>query len=334
MAGPRIEPPERMVKRSATRMPPTPRRDAGPLPPTAEQDADPRQPTAARNADRLQPTPRRDVDPMVPTLARLTGRRRETADTWTLALEAGGPGDAFRFAPGQFNMLYVFGVGEVPISMSGDPGGPGPLVHTVRAVGAVSSALARARPGELIGVRGPFGAGWPLEQALGADVLVIAGGLGLAPLRPALYRLLAERQRFGRVVLLYGTRSPADILFRRELESWRRRLDLELEVTVDHASSDWRGNVGVVTTLIPRAAFDPLHSIAMVCGPEVMMRFAIASLRDVGLPDDAIYLSMERNMKCAIGHCGHCQLGPTFICKDGPVFRYDRVAGLLSAREI
>ncbi len=274
------------------------------------------------------------VDPMVPTVARLSGRRRETADTWTLALEAGGPEGAFRFAPGQFNMLYVFGVGEVPISMSGDPGRPGPLVHTIRAVGAVSSALAGTRPGASIGVRGPFGAGWPLEQAIGADVLVIAGGLGLAPLRPALYRLLAERQRYGRVVLLYGTRSPADILFRRELESWRRRLDVEIEVTVDHAAGDWRGNVGVVTTLIPRAAFDPLHSIALVCGPEVMMRFALASLRDAGLPEEAIYLSMERNMKCAIGHCGHCQLGPTFVCKDGPVFRYDRVRQLLSAKEI
>jgi NAD(P)H-flavin reductase len=274
------------------------------------------------------------ADPMVPAFARLSGRRRETADTWTLTLEFDGRDGAPGFVAGQFNMLYAFGIGEVPISMSGDPGRPGPLVHTVRAVGPVSSALARARSGERVGVRGPFGAGWPVEQAVGADVLVIAGGLGLAPLRPALYRLLAERQRYGRLVLLYGTRSPADILFRRELERWRRRLDLEIEVTVDHATSDWRGNVGVVTTLIPRAAFDPLNSIALVCGPEIMMRFAIASLRDAGLPDDAIYLSMERNMKCAIGHCGHCQFGPTFVCKDGPVFRYDRIGPLLSAKEI
>ncbi len=323
MTGPEAEP-----------VPPTLRRSAEPMERAAAAAAGPTRPMAEPGAAPLPPLARDSVDPMVPAVARLSGRRRETADTWTLAIEGGGPDGGFRFAPGQFNMLYVFGVGEVPISMSGDPGRPGPLVHTVRAVGAVSSALASARPGERIGVRGPFGTCWPLDQADGADVLVIAGGLGLAPLRPALYRLLAARRRYGRIVLLYGTRSPADILFRRELESWRRRLDVEIEVTVDHASGDWRGNVGVVTTLIPRAGFDPLHSIAFVCGPEVMMRFAIASLRAAGLPADAIWLSMERNMKCAIGHCGHCQLGPTFICKDGPIFRYDRIAALLSAKEI
>jgi NAD(P)H-flavin reductase len=307
----------------------------------AGPDADPMSSTLMAGAAPLATTNAADrgalsdaADPMVPTLARLVARRRETADTSTLSLEAEGPAASPGFAPGQFNMLYVFGVGEVPISMSGDPGRPGPLVHTVRAVGPVSRALASARLGDQIGVRGPFGAGWPLEAAVGADVVVIAGGLGLAPLRPALYRLLAERQRYGRMILLYGSRSPADILFRRELETWRGRLDAEIEVTVDHAGTDWRGNVGVVTTLIPRAGFDPLNSVALVCGPEVMMRFALASLRDAGLADDAIYLSMERNMKCAIGQCGHCQFGPTFVCKDGPVFRYDRVRALLGAKEI
>jgi NAD(P)H-flavin reductase len=173
-----------------------------------------------------------------------------------------------------------------------------------------------------------------MEAAFGRDVLLVAGGLGLAPLRPALYRLLAERAKFGRAALLYGTRSPGDILFRNELESWRRRLDIEVEVTVDHAAPDWRGNVGVVTTLIPRVAFDPDDTIAMMCGPELMMRFAAAALRDGGVPDDAIYLSMERNMKCAIGHCGHCQFGAPFVCRDGPVIRYDRIRRNLALREI
>jgi NAD(P)H-flavin reductase len=270
--------------------------------------------------------------PMVPEPYVVRSRGRETADTWTIELEPVA-GEAIDPEPGQFAMLTAYGVGEVPISLSGRGEG-GSLIHTIRDVGAVTAELCRISRGGTIGVRGPFGTTWPLEDARGADVVVLAGGLGLAPLRPALYRLLAERERYGRLALLYGTRSPADILFRRELESWRRRLELELEVTVDHASSDWRGNVGVVTRLIPRAAFDPLHSIALVCGPEVMMRFAVASLRDAGLPDDAIWLSMERNMKCAIGQCGHCQFGPTFVCKDGPVFRYDRIRTLLCAREI
>jgi len=271
-------------------------------------------------------------DPMLPKIARVRRRRRDTADVFTLDVET--EDGAMAFAPGQFNMLTVFGVGEVPISMSGDPGVAQPFIHTIRAVGPVSTALANLKPGAPLGLRGPFGVGWPVEAAAGHDIVFVAGGLGLAPLRPAFYRVLAERERYGNVALLYGTRSPDDILFRREIESWRQRLDLEVQVTVDHAREGWHGHVGVVTRLIPRADFDPLHTTAFVCGPEVMMRFAIASLRDAGVPDAAIYVSMERNMKCAIGLCGHCQFGPTFVCKDGPVFRYDRVRGILSLKEI
>ncbi len=163
---------------------------------------------------------------------------------------------------------------------------------------------------------------------------MIAGGLGLAPLRPLIYRLLATRKRYGRVSLLYGTRSPDDILFQRELESWRRKLDLDVLVTVDHATSEWHGNVGVVTTLIPRLAFDPAKTIAFACGPEVMMRFAAAGLNAAGVPDSAIYVSMERNMKCAIGHCGHCQFGTSLVCRDGPVYSHDQVRRLMSLKEI
>ena len=272
------------------------------------------------------------ADPMTPRVARVLRRRRDGPQVFTLDIEAEET-VAETFAPGQFNMLTVFGVGEVPISLSGDPT-ERRLVHTIRTVGPVSSALAGLGPGDALGLRGPFGAGWPMAEAAGRDVVVIAGGLGLAPLRPALYRLLAERERYGRIVLLYGTRSPQEILFRREIQAWRRRLDIDIEVTVDHAVGDWRGHVGVVTMLIPRAAFDPSHAIAFVCGPEVMMRFAIAALRHAGLEGEAIYLSMERNMKCAVGFCGHCQFGPVFVCRDGPVFRHDRVRNLLALKEI
>ncbi len=276
------------------------------------------------------------ADPMLPRVARVRRRRRDAPQVWTLDIEIenGGEPEDFAFAPGQFNMLTVFGVGEVPISMSGDPAEPRLLVHTVRAVGAVSAALTDLGAGDAIGLRGPFGAGWPMDEAVGRDVIIAAGGLGLAPLRPALYRLFAERARYGKIILLYGARSPDDILFRHEIQSWRRRLDIEIEVTVDHAASDWRGHVGVVTTLIPRADFDPLHAVAFVCGPELMMRFAIASLHQAGLDDESIYLSMERNMKCAVGFCGHCQFGTVFVCRDGPVLRHDRVQSLLALKEI
>lgn len=271
-------------------------------------------------------------DPMVPCIARVHRRRRDGPEVWTLEIET-EEAESGAFAPGQFNMLTAFGVGEVPISFSGDPATPRRLVHTIRVVGPVSRALARLKPRDALGLRGPFGVGWPMEEASGRDVLVIAGGLGLAPLRPVLYRLVAERERYGKVVLLYGTRSPDDILFRRDLEAWRARMDINVDVTVDHARSGWDGHVGVVTSLISRATFDSARTVAFVCGPEIMMRFTIAALRDAGLSDDGIYLSMERNMKCAIGFCGHCQFGPVFICRDGPVFRYDRVRAILGLKE-
>jgi NAD(P)H-flavin reductase len=165
-------------------------------------------------------------------------------------------------------------------------------------------------------------------------MIVVAGGLGLAPLRPVIYHLLGNRERYGRVVVLYGARGPAEFLYCRELEAWRRRLDVDISVTVDHAAADWRGNVGVVPALIPRTPVDPDHAVAMVCGPEIMMRFTVDALRRRGLAKDRIFVSMERNMKCAVGLCGHCQFGPAYVCRDGPVFRYDRIASLSSVREI
>lgn len=273
--------------------------------------------------------------PMLPDLFRVRQMRKETDDTFTLELgAASGSPHPFEFAAGQFNMLYVRGVGEVPISISGDPGRPDALIHTTREVGAVTRAMRTLKQGDVIGVRGPFGAGWPLESAVGQDAVIVAGGIGLAPLRPAIYRLLAERDRYGKVVILYGTRTPGDILFRREIEAWRARLDVDVYVTVDRSTEGWHGNVGVVTKLIPRAPFDPARAVAMICGPEVMMRFTATELLRRGVDATRIFVSMERNMKCGIGLCGHCQYGPTFICRDGPVYRYDTIAGLMSLREI
>jgi NAD(P)H-flavin reductase len=233
-------------------------------------------------------------------------------------------------------MLYAFGVGEAPISVSAVEDGAERLVHTIRDVGTVTGALCRARRGEAVGVRGPFGTSWPLPEAQGADLVIVAGGIGLAPLRPVLHEAVAHRERYGDVALLYGGRSPRELLYRSELERWRGRLDVELDVqvTVDGAGSDWRGRVGVVTELMPHARFDPDHAVAMVCGPEVMMRFAVAALLERGLPPERIWISMERSMRCAIGHCGHCMLGPAFICKDGPVLRYDRIGPFAAVRRL
>ncbi len=278
----------------------------------------------------LEPASR---DPMVPQVMRVAMRRQDAPDVFTLRLEP--QGDSLPpFAPGQFNMLTAFGVGESAISVSGDPAKGDGIIHTIRAVGAVSRALTELRRGDSLGLRGPFGVGWPMTELYGKDVILVAGGIGLAPLRPAIYRLLAERERFGEVAILYGTRSPSDILYRSEVESWRQRLDVDVQVTVDHADEGWYGHVGVVTTLLPRVAFDPDKTVALLCGPEIMMRFGVQALESVGVPDEAIYLSMERNMKCAIGLCGHCQLSPVFVCKDGPVFRYDQVRYLLALKEL
>ncbi len=271
---------------------------------------------------------------MEPLVFRIDRTRRNTDDTFTLELVPENPSDGFTYLPGQFNMLYVFGVGEAPISISGDPTQAPRLVHTTRVVGTVTSAMNELKPGDTIGIRGPFGSHWPVIEAEGQDIVILTGGIGLAPLRPALYHVLNNREKYGKVVLLYGARTPNDILYRKEIEQWRSRLDLEIHVTVDRATLDWKGNVGVVTTLIAKAPFDPLNTTALLCGPEVMMRYGAAGLIKRGVVPSDIFVSMERNMKCAVGLCGHCQLGPLFVCKDGPVFSYDQVRSYLTTWEI
>ncbi len=268
----------------------------------------------------------------LPAPWRVTGVRRESAEVVTLELEP-PPGEAFSFRPGQFSMLYAFGVGEVPISISGDPDGAAPVLHTIRDVGPVTHALCALGPGEAVGVRGPYGTHWPMEKAEDGDVVVVAGGIGLPPLRPALYHLLAHRDRYRRIVLLYGARTPRDLLFTGELAAWRSRFDLDVQVTVDAADGAWRGDVGVVPDLVGPARFDPASATAFMVGPEIMMRFTVRALLAAGLPGDRIFLSMERNMHCAAAMCGHCQLGPFLICRDGPVLCYRRLAPWLGRRE-
>ncbi len=258
---------------------------------------------------------------------------RETHDTFTMELAPAKGGPSLRYEPGQFTMLYVFGVGEVPISISGDPRGSA-LIQTVREVGTVTRRMAALRPGDVIGVRGPFGSTWPMAAAEGKDVVIAAGGVGLPPLRPVIHSVLAQRARFGRLVVLYGARSPGDMMFPRELKAWGRAPNTEVNMTVDRAAPGWKGNVGVVTTLIPNARFDPFNTVAMIVGPEVMMRFTVMELMKRRIPESRIFVSMERNMKCGIGLCGHCQIGPHFICKDGPVFRHDKVRSLVHLREV
>jgi NAD(P)H-flavin reductase len=255
---------------------------------------------------------------------------RELPDvfTWTFDVPGG-----FAFAPGQFNMVYVHGVGEVPISISGDPGDGGRLVHTIRAVGTVTRVMDTLSEGDVLGLRGPYGSAWPLDAIKGRDVLVIAGGLGLAPLRPAILRIRANRADYGRVVILYGARTPADLLYREELERWRGRFDVRLEAIVDRAGRDWLGRVGVVTRLLDDIPVEPDDAV-LVCGPEIMMRFAVRELERRGMQRDGIWISLERSMKCGIGLCGHCQLAGSFVCKDGPVFRFDRIAPYLAVREL
>ena len=274
-------------------------------------------------------------DTMIPAAARVAQVSKETHDTFTLRVEPESedgllPG----FEPGQFSMLYVRGVGELPISISGDPEERNKLVYTIRSVGKATHELVTQTDGSLIGLRGPFGTHWPLRESRGRDLIVVAGGIGLAPLRPAIYHVLRHRGDYGRLIVLYGARSPKDLLFKKQLTAWNYVPDTQVLITVDYGGLSWRGYVGVVTTLFRYVRLRPERTTAMLCGPEVMMRFVISELKTRGLGDNDIFLSAERNMKCAIGHCGHCQMGPLFVCKDGPVFPYSRIARWMERYEL
>jgi NAD(P)H-flavin reductase len=273
------------------------------------------------------------IDQMTPVPFRVKTVREELTHTFTLELEP--PNGDLHFEPGQFTMVYAFGIGEVPISISSNADDSSTLLQTIRRTGAVTNALGRLRSGDVVGIRGPFGTPWPLREAEGKDLLIIGGGIGLAPLRPAIYHALHNRDRYERVVVLYGTRTPGDVLFEKELERWGARDDVTFLITVDAADRGWHGAVGVVTRLIGRVDFDPSNTTAMVCGPEIMMTVTAERLMEGSAmtPED-IYVTMERNMKCGIGICGHCQLGSKFICTDGAVFPYSEVGQLLQIKGV
>ncbi|HEU5474946.1 MAG TPA: FAD/NAD(P)-binding protein [Actinophytocola sp.] len=280
-------------------------------------------------------TPRRaEADPWLPLPYYVAANHTETPDTATLVLRP--ESEPIRpFLPGQFTMLYVFGVGEIPISVSGDPeADDGALVHTIRGVGAVSRALRHAEPGTAVGVRGPFGTAWDLDGPAGSDLVLVAGGIGLAPLRPALLHALRHRRRYGRIVLIAGARAPAELLFTDELAALSARDDIELAVTVDRPGAGWIGGVGLVTEPLAALRLTPERTTALLCGPEPMMRFCASTLLDKRVPPARIQVSLERNMKCGIGLCGHCQLGPLLTCRDGPVVPYPVAAPLLEVREL
>jgi NAD(P)H-flavin reductase len=275
---------------------------------------------------------RAPFDPMLPRLFRVQRVQPEIPLTTTIDLVPVS-GEIPPFAAGQFNMIYAFGTGEIPLSISGDPGDGTLLRHTTRAVGGTSRAICALTVGDIVGVRGPFGTAWPLAHAVGRDVVLVAGGIGLAPLRPVLYHIVAQRTRYRRVSLLYGARTPGDLLFQSEIATWQRA-GIEVAITVDQATTSWQGHIGVVTKLLPLARFDPATAVALICGPEIMMRFAALGCEQHGIAPEQTFVSLERNMQCAIGLCGHCQYSAWFVCKDGPVFPYQRVKGLLQEHEI
>ena len=267
-------------------------------------------------------------NPWVHDTVRIAAIRQELPDVWTYDLELTDPRRQaeYRFEPGQFNMLYLPGVGESAISISANPASRGPVAHTVRLAGNVTRTLGELEVGETLGLRGPFGSTWPLDAAAGRDVVLVAGGIGLAPLRPAIYELLARRGEVRSLTLLVGARSPDLLLFAGELEDWRHR-GIHVEVTVDRVAEGWTGQVGVVTLLLARLPLPhPAETLLLTCGPEVMMRYTVQTALQRGIPAKNLWVSTERNMQCAIGLCGHCQLGPVFICREGPVFAWPRIA--------
>lgn len=270
------------------------------------------------------------INPFKPEIAVITEVFKETSDTttYTFRFKDEETRETWSFEPGQFNMITVFGIGEAPISISSAPSDTGFFQHTVRHVGNVTNALAKKKPGDVVGIRGAYGTGWPFHQLYGRNVLIVAGGIGLAPLRPVIREVMRQRDRFKEVEVLYGARTPGDMLFVREFPEWSEYVKLRLTVDTVPPGVKWDHKVGVVTTLFSEMSSQPSNTVVLTCGPEIMMKFVVRGLLHMGFSPDRIYVSMERRMHCGVGKCGRCQIGPRFTCKDGPVFAYEELAAL------
>lgn len=274
------------------------------------------------------------IDAGPPHAATVVARTQESPTIFTLQLrlEDAEAQAAYRFAPGQFNMLYLYGVGEVPISIMSDPEERDGIGHTIRAIGRVTHGLSALRPGDKLGLRGPFGRGWPLQEMGGHDVVLVTGGLGCAPVVSVVHYVQRRRERYGKLVIIQGVKHAEDLIWREQYDRWSKLPDTQVLVAADQAASQWPWYIGHVTELFGLARFNPECAVAMMCGPEGMMRSAAASLLARELPESRLYLSMERNMQCAVGRCGHCQFGGAFICCDGPVFNWGEAKSLLAHR--
>lgn len=272
--------------------------------------------------------------PMQPYWAEIAKIVREAPGVSTYWLKFLDPSlvDGFRFKAGQFNMIFVPGLGEVAISISSDMEDTRLVGHTIRTIGNVTTAISHMSVGDILGVRGPFGSWWGLDECVGRDVVIAAGGIGLPPIRPVIYYILHHRREFGKVILLYGARTPNDLQFSSEYKAWQDG-DIELQITVDRGDDAWQGRVGVVPILFYNTRVDPHNTVIITCGPEIMIRFVIFEALARHVPADRIYVSLERNMKCGLGSCGHCQLGPYFVCKDGPVFSFDKLQPYVNVEE-
>jgi len=272
-----------------------------------------------------------DESVYIPTMARLLKVEQMTELEKLFALELPN-GQSLGNEPGQFVEVSLFGIGEAPVSISSSPSrSNGTFEMCVRRVGDVTNAMHLMQPGEMMGIRGPFGNPFPVAKMMGKDVLFAAGGLGLAPLRSLINEVLDRRGSFGRVIILYGTKHPSEILFKDELKAWAERDDVEFHMTVDRGDESWSGHVGVITTLFPKITINPRHTVAATCGPPIMYRFVLMEMLGKGIPETQIYLSLERRMKCGVGKCGHCQINELYCCQDGPVFRYADIKGLEEA---